>query len=58
MADGIIDFQRFRKAAAAERQRRREEAFDRELRRRLDLFLAGKPIPSEPIADNPYLQPS
>ena len=58
MADGIIDFQRFRATAQAERQRRRERAFDLELQRRLDLFLSGKQIPSEPIADNPYLQPS
>ncbi|MCG5243586.1 hypothetical protein [Azospirillum doebereinerae] len=46
----------------AEKRREREErerqiridAFDRELRRRLALYLDGDDIPVEPIRDNPY----
>lgn len=47
----------------AEKRREREDrerqqridAFDRELRRRLALYLDGDDIPVEPIRDNPYI---
>jgi hypothetical protein len=52
--DNVIDFSRRQADIMAQRQRRREEAFDRELNRRLSLFLAGCRIPAEPIPDNPY----
>ena len=47
----------------AQKRREREErerqilidAFDRELRRRLALYLEGEEIPVEPIRDNPYI---
>ncbi|WP_207480556.1 hypothetical protein [Arenibaculum pallidiluteum] len=51
----VISLAARRAARRAEERRLREEAFDRELRRRMDLFLAGLPIPSTPITDNPYL---
>jgi hypothetical protein len=53
--DNVIDFRRRQADIMAQRQRRREEAFDRELSRRLSLFLAGGQIPAEPIPDNPYV---
>lgn len=50
----IIDLAE-KRAERAERQRRRRlEAFDRELRRRLAIYLEGEEIPVEPIKDNPY----
>lgn len=54
MSATIIDLSaRRREREEAERQRR-IDAFDRELRRRLALYLEGEEIPVEPIKDNPY----
>jgi hypothetical protein len=38
----------------AEDRRCREQRFDAELARWLELFRAGLPLPQKPIADNPY----
>ncbi|HYD99758.1 MAG TPA: hypothetical protein VEH84_10260 [Alphaproteobacteria bacterium] len=51
----VIDFAAQRRQRQDAEQRRRQEAFDRELSRRLAAFLDGRPIPAERIADNPYL---
>lgn len=53
MAD-IIDLTKAREEREMRRQKEREEAFDRELRRRLALFYAGQKLPADPIPDNPY----
>lgn len=50
----VVDLAARRAAREAEERRRREDAFDRELGRRLAAFLDGRPIPSTPIPDNPY----
>ena len=55
MGGTVVDLAEKRAELARAERRRREEAFDRELRRRMELFLAGQPIPSTPIPDNPYL---
>ncbi len=45
-----------KRAEREERDRqRRIDAFDRELRRRLAMYLEGEDIPVEPIKDNPYI---
>ena len=50
----ITTFGLRRAAQIAEDRQRREQRFDAELARRLELFRAGLPLPYEPIADNPY----
>jgi hypothetical protein len=40
-------------AQIAEDRRRREQRFDAELARWLELFCAGLPLPQEPIANTP-----
>jgi hypothetical protein len=54
MDQQVIDLGRCRAERDAQARRRREDAFDRELARRLAAFLEGRPIPSTPIPDNPY----
>ena len=50
----IIDLAARRREREDEERQRRIDAFDRELRRRLALYLEGEEIPVEPIRDNPY----
>jgi hypothetical protein len=50
----ITTFCDLRAVQIAEGRRSREQQFDAELARRLELFRAGLPLPQEPIADNPY----
>lgn len=54
MSSTVIDLAAYRAEREVRRRREREEAFDRELRRRLAAFLDGSPIPPSPIPDNPY----
>lgn len=51
----VINLQHKRAKREEQQRREREEAFDRELRRRLALFYAGQTTPVEPIPDNPYI---
>lgn len=55
MSSKIIDLAAWRWQHAETIRRAREEAFDRELARRLSAVLRGEPIPAEPIRDNPYI---
>ncbi|CAO3418243.1 hypothetical protein [Azospirillum doebereinerae] len=50
----IISFDQKRRERAERERQARIDAFDRELRRRLALYLDGDDIPVEPIRDNPY----
>ncbi|HYG88009.1 MAG TPA: hypothetical protein VD978_17270 [Azospirillum sp.] len=45
-----------KRAEREEKERRKRiDAFDRELRRRLAMYLDGEDMPAEPIRDNPYI---
>jgi hypothetical protein len=55
MTATIIDFTAKRREFRCREHEQREAAFDRELRRRLAVFLDGGKLPNEPISDNPYL---
>lgn len=55
MSATIVDLAQHRRKREEEERLRRIEAFDRELRRRLALYLEGEEIPIEPIKDNPYV---
>ena len=50
----IATFCDLRQAQIEDDLQRRQRRFDAELARRMDLLHAGKPLPREPIADNPY----
>lgn len=54
MSATIIDLAAVRRERAQAERQRRVDAFDRELRRRLALYLEGETIPVEQIKDNPY----
>lgn len=54
MSATIIDLAAVRREREEKERERRIEAFDRELRHRLALYLEGEEIPVEPIKDNPY----
>lgn len=54
MSATIIDLAAVRRERERVERERRVDAFDRELRRRLALYLEGESIPVEPIKDNPY----
>ncbi|PWC39284.1 hypothetical protein [Azospirillum sp. TSO35-2] len=51
----IIDLAQKRRERDERERQVRIDAFDRELRRRLALYLEGEDIPVEPIRDNPYI---
>ncbi|HYH21646.1 MAG TPA: hypothetical protein VD995_23815 [Azospirillum sp.] len=51
----IIDLTEKRREREERDRQKRIDAFDRELRRRLALYLDGEDIPVEPIRDNPYI---
>ncbi len=50
----VIDLAEKRREREDRERQLRVDAFDRELRRRLALYLEGDEIPVEPIRDNPY----
>ncbi|MBP2226769.1 hypothetical protein [Azospirillum agricola] len=51
----VIDLADKRREREERERQRRIDAFDRELRRRLALYLDGDDLPVEPIRDNPYI---
>lgn len=51
----VIDLAEKRRERDERERQTRIDAFDRELRRRLALYLEGDDIPVEPIRDNPYI---
>ncbi|NYZ17312.1 hypothetical protein HL658_32620 [Azospirillum sp. RWY-5-1] len=55
MSATIIDLVQHRRKREEEERQRRIDAFDRELRRRLALYLEGDVMAIEPIKDSPYL---
>ncbi|HYD67091.1 hypothetical protein [Azospirillum sp.] len=55
MSAMIIDLTEKRREREERDRQKRIDAFDRELRRRLALYLDGEEIPVEPIRDNPYI---
>jgi len=55
MSATIISLSEKRREREERERQIRIDAFDRELRRRLALYLDGDDIPVEPIRDNPYI---
>lgn len=55
MTAQIISLVQKRAEREEKERQKRIDAFDRELRRRLSLYLEGEDIPVEPIRDNPYI---
>ena len=51
----VIDLSEKRRERDERERQIRIDAFDRELRRRLALYLEGDDLPVEPIRDNPYI---
>jgi len=51
----VIDLAEKRREREERERQLRIDAFDRELRRRLALYLEGDDVPVEPIRDNPYI---
>lgn len=51
----VIDLAEKRRERDERERQIRIDAFDRELRRRLALYLEGDELPVEPIRDNPYI---
>lgn len=54
MSATIVDLAHHRRKREEEERQRRIDAFDRELRRRLELYLEGEEFTVEPIKDSPY----
>lgn len=54
MSATIVDLAQHRRKRDEEERQRRIDAFDRELRRRLELYLEGDEMAIEPIKDSPY----
>ena len=55
MTATIIDLAEKRLERDERERQLRIDTFDRELRRRLAMYLEGEDIPVEPIRDNPYI---
>ena len=55
MSATIIDLAQKRAEREERDRQRRIDAFDRELRHRLAMYLEGEDIAVEPIKDNPYI---
>lgn len=55
MSAVVIDLAEKRRERDERERQIRIDAFDRELRRRLALYLEGDERPVEPIRDNPYI---
>ncbi len=55
MTAQIISLAAKREEREEKARQQRIDAFDRELRRRLALYLDGEDLPVEPIRDNPYI---